>query len=357
MMTGNIGREGVGVNPLRGQNNVQGACDMGSFPHDSPATATSATAPPAKSTKACGGTTLDSEPGLRIPNMLDEAVAGRFMGLLYPGRGHRAVRPRYAPRHRRPRRHGMRHRAGSLPERNRRLRPRLSSPARPSWRKDGTFTNAERRITASAASCPRAPVWRIGKLPWRSPKPWATDWTYAHPSEIMDEVAATTPSFAGVRLRPSRPRRLGPMAVQYRNTGRHARHAHRAFRARGRALHDHRVCRHRRAHRAPRFPLLLTTGRILSHYNVGAQTRRTANVAWHKEDVLKSTPATPKCAASVTVPGCAWPAAPARPACAPTSPRRVAPGVVYTTFHHPVTQANVVTTDHSDWATNCPEFK
>ncbi len=105
-----------------------------------------------------------------------------------------------------------------------------------------------------------------------------------------------------------------------------------------------------------RFPLLLTTGRILSQYNVGAQTRRTENTRWHTEDRLEINPFDARTAASARVTGSASPAARARP-CAPPITDRVAPGVVYTTFHHPMTQANVITTDFSDWATNCPEYK
>jgi formate dehydrogenase major subunit len=107
----------------------------------------------------------------------------------------------------------------------------------------------------------------------------------------------------------------------------------------------------------PRFPLLLTTGRILSHYNVGAQTRRTENVAWHHEDRLEIHPHD---AEQRGVKDGDWVKIASR--AGETTLRalltdRVAPGVVYTTFHHPSTQVNVITTDFSDWATNCPEFK
>jgi formate dehydrogenase major subunit len=107
----------------------------------------------------------------------------------------------------------------------------------------------------------------------------------------------------------------------------------------------------------PRFPLLLTTGRILSQYNVGAQTRRTANSMWHAEDVLEIHP---QDAEDRGVRDGDWVRLASR--AGETTLRaqitdRVAPGVVYTTFHHPDTQANVITTDYSDWATNCPEYK
>jgi formate dehydrogenase major subunit len=107
----------------------------------------------------------------------------------------------------------------------------------------------------------------------------------------------------------------------------------------------------------PRFPLLLTTGRILSHYNVGAQTRRTGNVAWHQEDLLEIHPHDAELRG---VRDGGWVKLQSRAGATSLRAKiteRVAPGVVYTTFHHPETQANVVTTEFSDWATNCPEYK
>ncbi|MDU1690724.1 MAG: molybdopterin dinucleotide binding domain-containing protein, partial [Bradyrhizobium sp.] len=107
----------------------------------------------------------------------------------------------------------------------------------------------------------------------------------------------------------------------------------------------------------PRFPLLLTTGRILSQYNVGAQTRRTDNVVWHGEDVLEIHPHD---AEQRGIRDGDWVRLTSRAGETTLHAlisERVAPGVVYTTFHHPLTQANVITTDYSDWATNCPEYK
>jgi Uncharacterized anaerobic dehydrogenase, COG3383 len=107
----------------------------------------------------------------------------------------------------------------------------------------------------------------------------------------------------------------------------------------------------------PRFPLLLTTGRILSQYNVGAQTRRTDNSLWHAEDVLEIHPHD---AEQRGVREGDWVRLASRSGettLRATITDKVAPGVVYTTFHHPDTQANVITTDFSDWATNCPEYK
>jgi formate dehydrogenase major subunit len=104
-------------------------------------------------------------------------------------------------------------------------------------------------------------------------------------------------------------------------------------------------------------PLVLTTGRILSQYNVGAQTRRTANTAWHPEDVLELHPVD---AEDRGIKDGDWVGIDSRAGETVLRARvteRMQPGVVYTTFHHPESGANVITTDNSDWATNCPEYK
>ena len=103
--------------------------------------------------------------------------------------------------------------------------------------------------------------------------------------------------------------------------------------------------------------MLLTTGRILSQYNVGAQTRRTANVVWHDEDRLEihSHDAEQRGIRDGDLVRLASRSGETTLRARITD--RVAPGVVYTTFHHPSSGANVVTTDNSDWATNCPEYK
>src|SRR5690606_38503008 len=107
----------------------------------------------------------------------------------------------------------------------------------------------------------------------------------------------------------------------------------------------------------PRFPLLLTTGRILSQYNVGAQTRRTANMAWHEEDRLEIHPNDAEDRGIRDGDYVKLASRSGETSLRARITDRVAPGVVYTTFHHPDTQANVVTTEYSDWATNCPEYK
>ena len=107
----------------------------------------------------------------------------------------------------------------------------------------------------------------------------------------------------------------------------------------------------------PKFPLILTTGRILSQYNVGAQTRRTENVHWHNEDLLEIHPhdAEDRGIKTNTLVGIESRAG--HTVLRALVTERMQPGVVYTTFHFPESGANVITTDNSDWATNCPEYK
>jgi formate dehydrogenase major subunit len=179
---------------------------------------------------------------------------------------------------------------------------------------------------------------------------------YDHPAQIMDEIARLTPGFANVSYalleeRGSVQWPCNPAAPD----GSPIMHVDGFVRGKGKFIVTEYIATDERA--GPRFPLLLTTGRILSQYNVGAQTRRTDNSLWHPEDLLEIHPHD---AEQRGVRDGDWVRLTSR--AGETTLRaqvtdRVAPGVVYTTFHHPDTQTNVITTDFSDWATNCPEYK
>ena len=355
MVTGNLGREGVGVNPLRGQNNVQGACDMGSFPHEFAGYRHVSDDAARELFEGLWGVSLEKEPGLRIPNMLDAAQDGSFRGLYIQGEDILQSDP------------DTHHVAAGLAAMDCVVVQDLFLnetanyahvflPGSTFLEKDGTFTNAERRIQ------------RVRKV--MAPKNGYADWevtqllsnalgypmTYSHPSQIMDEIAATTPSFAGV----SYDMLEAEGSVQWPCNaaaphGTPVMHLDGFARGKGLFVLTDYVPTDERT--GARFPLLLTTGRVLSQYNVGAQTRRTENVAWHKEDLLEIHPfdAETRGLKDGDFVRLASRAGETSLRCLITD--RVAPGVVYTTFHHPSTQANVITTDFSDWATNCPEYK
>ena len=355
MATGNVGREGVGVNPLRGQNNVQGACDMGSFPHEFSGYRHVSDDATRMLFERTWGVTLDAEPGLRIPNMLDAATDGTFKGIFIQGEDILQSDP------------NTHHVAAGLAAmecvvvqdlflNETANYAHVFLPGSTFLEKDGTFTNAERRIQRVRKVM--APLnghadWEIVQLVANA---MGLNWTYTHPSEIMDEIAALTPTFAGVHYdRLEAEGSLQWPANDSAPDGTPTMHIDGFVRGKGKFVVTDYVPTDEKT--GPRFPLLLTTGRILSHYNVGAQTRRTANTAWHPEDRLEIHPSD---AENRGLKDGDW--VTLRSRAGETTLRaliteRVAPGVVYTTFHHPETQANVITTDYSDWATNCPEYK
>ena len=355
MVTGNIGRPGVGVNPLRGQNNVQGACDMGSFPHELPGYRHVSDQVTRELFESTWGVPLSGEPGLRIPNMFDAAIAGSFKGLYVQGEDIAQSDP------------NTEHVTAALESLeclvvqdlflNETAKfAHVFLPGASFLEKDGTFTNAERRIS------------RIRKVM----RPLATyaDWevtqmlsnalgypmNYRHPSEIMDEIAQLTPTFHGVSY--EKLDRLGSIqwpCNEAHPEGTPTMHVEEFVRGKGRFMLTEYVATEERVNR--RFPLLLTTGRILTQYNVGAQTRRTANNIWHKEDILELHPVD---AEDRGIRDGDWVGVKSRAGetvLRAMISERMQPGVVYTTFHWPASGANVVTTENSDWATNCPEYK
>jgi formate dehydrogenase major subunit len=355
MATGNIGREGVGVNPLRGQNNVQGSCDMGSFPHEFPGYRHVSDNTTRKLFEGAWGVALQGEPGLRIPNMFEAALDGDFKGLYIEGEDIAQSDP------------NTQHVTAALMSMeciivqdlflNESAKfAHVFLPGSSFLEKDGTFTNAERRIS------------RVRKV--MRPKAGYADWeitqllsnavgypmNYAHPSEIMDEISRLTPTFTGVSF--AALDELG--SIQWPCNAQHplgtpTMHVDEFVRGKGRFLVTEYVPTAEKVN--AKFPLILTTGRILSQYNVGAQTRRTENNRWHDEDRLEIHPNDAEERGIVEGDWVGISSRAGETVLRARVSERVQPGVVYTTFHFPESGANVITTDNSDWATNCPEYK
>ena len=355
MLTGNIGKLGVGVNPLRGQNNVQGSCDMGSFPHELPGYRHVKNDDVRDLFQNAWGVQIDDEPGLRINNMLDAAVEGTFKGLYCQGEDILQSDP------------DTKHVAAGLAAMDCVIvhdlflnetanYAHVFLPGSSFLEKDGTFTNAERRINmVRKVMAPKNGYadWEVTQLLANA---MGANWNYAHPSQIMDEIAMLTPSFAGVNYDMLNER--GSVQWPCNETapdGTPTMHLDGFVRGKGKFIRTEYVATDERT--GPRFPLLLTTGRILSQYNVGAQTRRTENVVWHDQDVLEIHPHDAENRGIHDGDFVRLASRSGETTLRATITDRVSPGVVYTTFHHPDTQANVITTDYSDWATNCPEYK
>ena len=355
MMTGNVGRPGVGVNPLRGQNNVQGSCDMGSFPHELPGYRHVKNDDVRAIYENLWGVKIDNEPGLRIPNMLDAAVEGTFKGLYCQGEDILQSDP------------DTKHVSAGLAAMECVIvhdlflnetanYAHVFFPGSSFLEKDGTFTNAERRINmVRKVMAPKQ-----GYADWEVTQMFAqamgANWNYTHPAQIMAEIAMTTPSFAGVTY--DKIEELGSVQWPCNDKapeGTPLMHVTGFVRGKGKFINTEYVATDEKT--GPRFPLLLTTGRILSQYNVGAQTRRTPNVAWHDQDVLEIHPHDAEVRGIKEGNFVRLASRSGETTLRATITDKVNPGVVYTTFHHPDTQANVITTDFSDWATNCPEYK
>jgi len=356
MAAGQVGREGVGVNPLRGQNNVQGSCDMGSFPHELPGYRHISDSTVRSQFEAAWDVELNPEPGLRIPNMFDAALGGSFKGLYCEGEDIVQSDP------------NTQHVAAALSAMecivvqdiflNETAKyAHVFLPGASFLEKDGTFTNAERRISRVRKVMPPLGGYADWEVTQRLSNALGYPMAYTHPREIMAEIAALTPTFAGVSY--EKIEAHGSVQWPCNDTtgelGTPIMHIDRFVRGKGHFIITQYVPTDEKV--TQRYPLLLTTGRILSQYNVGAQTRRTPNNQWHSEDRLEIHPHD---AEDRGIRDGDWVGIASRAGetvLRALVTERIQPGVVYTTFHFPESGANVITTDSSDWATNCPEYK
>ncbi len=355
MLTGNIGFNGAGVNPLRGQNNVQGSCDMGSFPHEFPGYRHVSQDATRDFFSKEWGVEQDAEPGYRIPNMFNAAIQGIYRGMYIQGEDIAQSDP------------DTKHVEKALENMefivvqdlflNETAKfAHVFLPGTSFLEKDGTFTNAERRL--GRVRPVMAP--KTGKHEWEIAielsNAMGYPMHYNNSSEIMDEIAFMTPTFKNLSF--DRLDNEGSMqwpVTDAAPNGTPIMHIDSFVRGKGMFIVTEFVPTEERV--TPKFPLILTTGRILSQYNVGAQTRRTENNIWHNEDLLEIHPEDAiergiKDGELINL----------RSRKGETTMHvkisdRMQPGVVYTTFHMPGSGANVITTEYSDWATNCPEYK
>jgi formate dehydrogenase major subunit len=355
MATGNLGREGVGVNPLRGQNNVQGSCDMGSFPHEFSAYRHVSDPATRASFEAAWGVPLQSEPGLRIPNMFEAALDGTFKAMYVQGEDFVQSDPNT---------HHVSAAMASLEcvivqdlfLNEVAKYAHVFLPGSSFLEKTGTFTNAERRVSLVRKVMEPLAGYEDWQVTCLLSNALGYPMDYQHPSEIMAEIARLTPTFAGMSYEKlDRHGSLQWPVTEATPEGTPTMHVHQFVRGKGKFWPTEYVPTSERS--TSRFPLILTTGRILTQYNVGAQTRRTGNVVWHAEDVLEIHPHDAEVRGISDGDWVGLTSRAGETVLRAKVSEKIAPGVVYTTFHFPETNANVVTTENSDWATNCPEYK
>ena len=355
MLTGNIGFNGCGVNPLRGQNNVQGSCDMGSFPHEFSGYRHVSQDDTRNFFSKEWGVEQDPEPGYRIPNMFNAAIQGVYRGMFIQGEDIAQSDP------------DTKHVEKALENMecivvqdlflNETAKfAHVFLPGTSFLEKDGTFTNAERRLGRVRPVMPP----KTGKHEWQVAMELCNAMGYAmyynNESEIMDEIARMTPTFKNLSF--ARLDNEGSMqwpVTDAAPNGTPIMHIDHFVRGKGMFVVTEFVPTEERV--TPKFPLILTTGRILSQYNVGAQTRRTENNVWYSEDILEICPHDAEERGIKDGDLVSIRSRKGETTLHAKVSDRMQPGVIYTTFHMPGSGANVVTTEFSDWATNCPEYK
>jgi formate dehydrogenase major subunit len=356
LATGNIGRPGTGINPLRGQNNVQGASDVGSLPTYFAGYQSLDDPELAARHLAITGRPLPTRRGMMIPQMWDAALEGRLKGLWIIGYDVAQTDPNLKK---------VRD-ALSRPEflvvqdlflTETAKFAHLILPGATFLEKDGTFTNLERRIQRirKAVDPPNGvlPDWQVVcEVATRMGYPMR----YAHPSEIMDEIARLTPSLAGVSYdRLERAPGLQWPVPSREHRGTPLMHADRFPRGRARFV----PVEHLPPGESPSeaYPFILITGRILQHYGCGAQSRRTdimrlvdadvlemhpadaADLGFHEGEVVRLVSARSEAVLPLTV------------------SERVQPGQLFTSFHFPATGINALLSSSSDESSKCPEYK
>ena len=290
LLLGNLGMAGGGINPLRGQNNVQGASDMGALPDVLPGYASVADPIARHRFEQAWGVTVPPRPGLTVTEMLDAALAGRIRALWVLGENAAMTDPDLTHVHR------------CLGDCEFLVVQELFTsetarfahvvlPAAASVEKAGTFTSTERRIQRFEPAVPapgeaRPDWWIIAEIARRvmrlrgtpSPSGSRAGWDDVSPAAVMDEIAGLTPIYGGVSHLRLRETGLQWPCPDRAHPGTRILHVKSFPRGRARFTPVH----HRPAAELPDadYPLLLTTGRVLEHYHSGTMTRRVLGLNW-----------------------------------------------------------------------------
>jgi formate dehydrogenase major subunit len=352
LLVGAVGRPGTGINPLRGQNNVQGAADMGCQPDLLTGYARPDLPEVRERFERVWGRPLPATPGRRLFEMYDAALAGELKAMFILGEDVVQTDP------------DMGRTKAALKALDFLVVQELFLsetaklahvvlPGAAALEKDGTFTNGERRVQR---------VRKVLAPPGEARADWqvlldlmaATGYpqSFRHPSEIMDEIAQVTPSFAGVSYARLEGDGLQWPVADAAHPGTPMLHAETFARGRGKLTRVEYVP-------SPGLggALTLVTGRVLEHYNAGTMTRRTGNALLVPEDVLEIHPGDAAARGIAEGDRVTITSALGRAQMAARLTERVSRGVVFTTFHYPESDTNAVVGGVHDRLTGCPEYK
>jgi formate dehydrogenase alpha subunit len=356
MICGKVGRAGSALLPLRGQNNVQGSSDMGALPDTYTAYRPVGDEDVASSFEQRWGTELSREKGMKIPEMFDAAVAGDLKAMYIFGEDVAQTDPNTT--------HVVRALESleflvcqDIFETETTKFADVVLPASAFLEKSGTFTNAERRfqLVAPAIEPPGGakPDLEIIMMVSRA---LGHEMGYANSAEVMDEIAALTPEYAGVsHERIGRGGLQWPVAAdgtdsptlyadEFSLPGGKGRFAALPYKEPGDAADGE-------------FPLILVTGRRLQHYNAGTMTRRTANLELLDHEWLEIHPDD---AAKLWITDGQTVSVRSRVGRIEVEAKvteRIVPGHVFTAFHFPEVRTNLLIGSSSDVNTSCPEYK
>ncbi|MCS6797412.1 MAG: formate dehydrogenase subunit alpha [Myxococcota bacterium] len=357
LLTGNVGRRGGGVHPLRGQNNVQGSSDVGALP--TYLTMYRPLADPATRApfEARWGVKLPEEPGMTLPKMLEAARDGRLRALYVQGYDIAQSEPEVDKVEQALRALELLV-VHDLFECRTAQFAHVVLPGASFLEKTGTFTNAERRIqlvrrVVEPPGAVREEIDVLLELAARLGRPLP----HRDAADIMDEIAALTPELRGVSHA-----RLGTQGLQWpvfdaEHPGTPILYEERFDTPSGRAALHCAQWTPSRQQTSERYPFLLVTGRQLAHYNAGTQTRRTPNLALQGTDMLELHPDDGARLGIADGARCEVESEQGRVQVWARWSRRVAPGQLFLAFHFPELRTNVLTGPGRDPLTGCPEFK
>ena len=362
MLTGNLGKPGAGVNPLRGQNNVQGACDVGALPNYYTGYQRVVDDAARDKFEKAWGVKLPSQPGLTVGEMLNAAHRGKVKSLWIIGENVAMSDP------------DSQHVVDALKHLDFLVVSDLFMtetaaladvvlPAASFAEKDGTFTNTERRVqrVRKAVNPPGEAHadWEIvSKVARRmlSNTQHATQWDYRNSEEIMNEIASLTPQYTGISFARIETKGLQWPVPSKDHPGTPILHTEKF--SRGKGLFS--AVEHQEPAETPdqSFPFTLTTGRILQHYHTGSLTHRVGGLETLAPE--ERVEVNPDDAARLGLNDGDWVRVSSRRGAVESRARvtdRVGHGLVFMTFHYASALGNVLTNSAVDPIAKIPELK